>query len=76
VISYWDPIGVADEPEATGEYDGYLETIRQELVAGDAESLASRLHAISTDRMGLSRSLADELRSARALFAWHVGASE
>ena len=34
VMELWDPIGVADIPEAVDEYDSYLPSIRRELHEG------------------------------------------
>ena len=76
VITWWDPIGVADEWAAASEYDAYLGPIWQELRAGSPDSLAALLHGISTDQMGLSRSASDELEAAMALFAWWAESRE
>jgi hypothetical protein len=52
----WDPIGVADWPEATDEYDDYFGKVYVMLVDGRAtkEEIAAYLFDIATNRMGLS----------------------
>ena len=50
----WDPIGVADVPEAADEYDSYIGAVYRLLASGaDEQQLAVHLAAIQTDRMGL-----------------------
>jgi hypothetical protein len=51
----WDPIGVAKEPFARGEYKGYVQEVL-ELVEqnDDVEPVSSHLADIVQDMMGLS----------------------
>ena len=70
VMSLWDPIGVADVPEAVDEYDSYLPAIERELRHGSITSLSGYLHEVATTRMGLSRAELEDHRSAEALFDW------
>ena len=77
VIDLWDPIGVADSPEAADEYDSYLPGMRRELSEGSVDSLSEYLNRISSDQMGLSRNASDDREAAEALHAWwrpHHGA--
>src|SRR5581483_11670324 len=54
LLNVWDPIGIKDEPNAQGEYDGYIGEIYGLLTRGasDAE-IHDRLKYIMTERMGL-----------------------
>jgi hypothetical protein len=50
----WDPIGVAQEPQAQDEYDSYTgEVYRLLASAASEQQVADRLRNIETDRMGL-----------------------
>ncbi len=50
----WDPIGVADEPDAQDEYDSYIEGIYQLLQKHcSAADLIEHLYNIQTKYMGL-----------------------
>lgn len=55
LMEHWDPIGVADIPEAQDEYDSYVGPVYRLLVSGasDAE-LIDYLYATETETMGLS----------------------
>jgi hypothetical protein len=51
----WDPIGVADEPQAQGEYDSYVGAVYRLLASGASErEIADYLWKIETDGMELS----------------------
>ncbi len=65
----WDPIGVAGEPFARDEYHGYLPRTFALLTTSDAiaESIASYLGEVSTQRMGLSADSARDLKVAQLL---------
>jgi len=57
LLHEWDPIGVADVPEASDEYDRYADeayVMLMERNAGTAQ-IAAYLLAVATDNMGLSR---------------------
>ena len=53
-MSRWDPIGVADEPMAWDEYDGYIGGV-VDLLKRDAkdQEIADHLRSIEVERMGL-----------------------
>lgn len=51
----WDPIGVADEPYARGEYESYVPKVRQLVEQNDdIKAISSHLADIVRYRMGLS----------------------
>ena len=54
LLEEWDPIGVADVPEAADEYAAYVgEMYRLIAQSADAETIAARLAAIEVTEMGL-----------------------
>jgi hypothetical protein len=57
-MQHWDPIGVADVPEAQDEYDSYVGPVYRLLASGasDAE-LIDYLYNTETETMGLTRFL-------------------
>jgi hypothetical protein len=68
----WDPIGVAEFPEARDEYDSYLGRIADRLRVGDdAAKIADLLGSISTDWMGLDPNRAHDLHAATAVRRWY-----
>lgn len=63
----WDPIGVADVPEAIDEYDAYVSEIARQIMAGArAQDLAAHLARLERD-MGLNSNTERALRVAEAL---------
>jgi hypothetical protein len=51
----WDPIGVADQPYARGEYESYVPRVRQLVEENDeVRPISSYLASIVRDQMGLS----------------------
>lgn len=52
----WDPIGVADIPEAADEYDSYIAPVYR-ILAGNrsTDELIGFLYRTETETMGLSR---------------------
>jgi hypothetical protein len=55
LLKDWDPIGVADEPEAQDEYESYVYGVLNLLLrAASAEEIAEHLFLIETERMGMS----------------------
>ncbi len=56
VLHYiWDPIGVAEEPNARDEYWGYLPQVFKMLINDSSdEQIIDYLINVETDRMGLS----------------------
>jgi hypothetical protein len=68
LMDVWDPIGIKDEPNAQGEYDGYLGGVYELLLSGAAdENIADHLWRIATERMGLSPKKSDMADTVRAL---------
>ena len=54
LLHEWDPLGVADVPEAHDEYDTYVNGITSLLVRGEAkEKLIAYLWTVETENMGL-----------------------
>ena len=52
----WDPIGVNDEPDAFGEYDGYAGGICNLLMLGASdEEIAQQLHSYETVNMEMGQ---------------------
>lgn len=70
----WDPIGVADIPEAADEYDSYIASIYRILVdARSEEAMVDFLYRTETETMGLTGSSRDRLREvARKLLTLDV----
>jgi hypothetical protein len=67
----WDPIGVSNVPEASGEYDRYVGEVYVMLMdqRATAEVIAAYLLDISTNYMGLSANQILAERSARTAAA-------
>jgi hypothetical protein len=54
LMKHWDPIGVADEPFAADEYDGYIPQVKALMRAHEAvDPLMDYLHEVEVKRMGL-----------------------
>lgn len=54
LLHQWDPIGIKNEPAAFDEYDIYISKIYEMIIAGkNCEEIASFLHWVETERMGL-----------------------
>ncbi|MEI6572705.1 MAG: hypothetical protein WCO61_04070 [Alphaproteobacteria bacterium] len=66
----WDPIGIADVPQARDEYDAYVNSIAA-LVSKriQKEEIARALLDIERDEMGLSGDFPRALRVAEKLLA-------
>src|SRR5262245_47900171 len=71
LLQEWDPIGVAEIPEAWDEYDSYIGGVYQLLASGaDARAVAEHLLRIENLQMGLgSRSVESLLPVAERLRA-------
>lgn len=55
LMEHWDPIGVSGEPEASGEYDGYVGGVYGLLAAhATDEAIARHLRKIEVESMGMS----------------------
>ncbi|MEG0193086.1 MAG: hypothetical protein RR831_07135 [Stenotrophomonas sp.] len=76
VLHYlWDPIGVADVPDARSEYDAYADRIFAMLVHGSSErDIATALQDIAQQQMGLHGTEPHAARIARTLIAWREAA--
>lgn len=73
LLREWDPIGVAEEPAAQDEYDGYVHEIHGLLIRHEPKHrLVDHLWWIETQHMGLlgnrrhTESIADRLLALRA----------
>src|SRR5438046_893952 len=71
VMSCWDPIGVADLPQAADEYDAYLPMILAVLRDGEESGLKERLSATRTQAMGLPPDPVADENAARRIFEWY-----
>jgi len=71
LMGAWDPIGVADAPQAQDEYDSYLGPLVGLLRDGaEEEQVTSYLAEIRTERMGMAPRTSDDRRAARAVMDW------
>jgi hypothetical protein len=63
LMQHWDPIGVADIPEAADEYDSYIGSVYR-ILAGtrSEEELVEFLHRTETETMGLNPRPRESLR--------------
>jgi len=76
LLELWDPIGVADEPLARDEYDGYIGRIADRLRRGSSvDDVAAFLSSATLD-MGLPPDQARDRRVAAALATWYQGSTE
>jgi len=71
LLHEWDPICVADVPEAQDEYNGYVGGVYLAGAASPA-AVAAHLARIESDRMGLSSAPAARLGIATKLCALDV----
>ena len=56
LMQHWDPIGVADFPEAEDEYDSYVGPVYRLLESGASDvEVIEFLYKTETETMGLSR---------------------
>jgi hypothetical protein len=70
----WDPIGVADAPEAADEYDNYALRVFTMLHQGKtADDIAKYLEWVETDYMGLSATSGRGGRIADGALTIHLG---
>ncbi|MGF1546716.1 MAG: hypothetical protein ACFCUG_05285 [Thiotrichales bacterium] len=70
LLADWDPLCVADEPGAEGEYEDYVPEIVGLLVSGAGEAaIAARLTAIARGSMGLVEDAVEDRRVAAILIA-------
>jgi hypothetical protein len=64
LLEEWDPIGIADEPRAQNEYDGYLGDIYDLLSSDVSEAeIALCLNQFETVTMGITERSFDKLLS-------------
>ena len=72
VLHYlWDPIGVADVPNARDEYNMYVPEVMS-LLSKNApvEQIATYLDNVAVKRMGLRSNEPHSLKAAQCLVAW------
>ena len=55
-LEVWDPIGIADEPFAQDEYDGYIGRVFELLTAGGSDRVIEEYLLWTTSRMGMDGS--------------------
>src|SRR5262245_33706874 len=73
LLQDWDPIGVADIPEARAEYDSYVGGVYRLLAQHAAPAtVAAHLASIEGDQMGLPASPASRLAVATKLCSLDV----
>jgi hypothetical protein len=71
LMQVWDPIGVADVPEAQDEYDTYLGHVARMLREQRGESELRRyLSQVRREHMGLPPAPLKDRRAARAVCEW------
>ena len=71
LMAEWDPIGVADVPEAQDEYDSYLGHLVGLLREGATQAtIRHYLGRVRHDYMGLPRAPLKDRRAARAIAEW------
>ena len=76
LVARWDPIGVADVPEAADEYDSYVLRLGGQLRQGArVEELAAYLSSVRTESMGLDPDPAADLAVAQRLLEWYDAAT-
>lgn len=75
VMREWDPIGVADFPEAADEYDGYLGRIAERLRRqSSVHEITVMLGSFRTADMGLWSNPEADRRVAERLIVWYATA--
>lgn len=53
LLRHWDPIGVKDDPECSGEYDSYIGPVYRLLASGASDrDIAEHLVRIETESLG------------------------
>ena len=66
LMRHWDPIGVADVPEAADEYDNYIGSVYRILAGSRSEDeLVEFLFRTETETMGLGSASQKELHDER-----------
>ena len=70
LLMAWDPIGVADAPEAQDEYDGYLSPLLHLLHRGASPSEIEPYLSEILAHMGMDATSDRELELARSLVSW------
>jgi hypothetical protein len=74
LMEEWDPIGVSGIPEAADEYDTYVGAVGELLHQGaSAEKIEAYLREVREERMGLTRSPAEDAERpiATRLVEWY-----
>ena len=64
LLEVWDPIGIADEPNAQDEYDGYIGELYDLLVShADDSRIIDYLYWAAHDHMGLSAASRSDMQT-------------
>ncbi len=64
LLEVWDPIGIADEPNAQHEYDGYIGELYDLLVRhADDSRIIDYLYWAAHDHMGLSAASRSDMQT-------------
>ncbi|HEU4970647.1 MAG TPA: hypothetical protein VFT35_01760 [Gaiellaceae bacterium] len=75
-MEHWDPIGVADFPEAADEYDSYGLQVAGKLRAGaSVDEVASYLSHVRRDLMGLLSHAEADKAAAERIVGWYLSTS-
>jgi hypothetical protein len=70
---FWDPIGIAGEPNARDEYYAYIPNVLSLLSSNaSAENIASYLDEVATKHMGLSANPKRSMLTAERLLDWKI----
>ena len=76
LMTEWDPIGVADYPEAADEYDSYVLRVGGKLRAGaSADEIAGFLTHVRRDLMGLFSHAEADRAAADRIHDWYRATS-
>lgn len=77
LMESWDPIGVADVPDAADEYDSYVPAVGAKLKAeASVEEIARYLSFVRTRLMSLPPNPAADRRAADCALTWYVAATD
>jgi len=75
LMESWDPIGVADVPEAADECDSYVLVLGGKLKGGaSVDEVAAYLAFVRTEVIGLSPNRAVDRAAAERAVAWYTSA--
>jgi len=72
----WDPIGVADNPCARGEYSSYTMTILKYVLKGDINQIADQLSNIEIGSIGLTTKKEHKINVAQRLLDFKLAVED